>query len=41
MPGPIETPADRRRRIVKNWRKILDELSLTINKIDRFLWPRD
>jgi predicted RNase H-like nuclease len=31
---PDKTPADRRRRIVKNWRKILDELSLTINKID-------
>jgi len=31
---PEKTPADRRRRIVKNWRKILDELSLTINKID-------
>jgi predicted RNase H-like nuclease len=31
---PDKTAADRRRRIVKNWRKILDELSLTINKID-------
>ena len=31
---PEKTPADRRRRIVKNWRKILDELSLTINKMD-------
>jgi len=25
---------DRRRRIVKNWRKIVDQLSLTINKIE-------
>jgi predicted RNase H-like nuclease len=31
---PEKTPADRRRRIVKNWRKILDQLSLTINKIE-------
>ena len=31
---PEKTPADRRRRIVKNWRKIIDELSLTINKIE-------
>jgi predicted RNase H-like nuclease len=31
---PEKTPADRRRRIVKNWRKILEELSLTINKLD-------
>jgi predicted RNase H-like nuclease len=31
---PDKSPADRRRRIVKNWRKILDQLSLTINKID-------
>ena len=31
---PEKSPADRRRRIVKNWRKIVDRLSLTINKID-------
>ncbi len=31
---PKNTLADRRRRIVKNWRKIIDELSLTINKIE-------
>jgi predicted RNase H-like nuclease len=31
---PEKSPADRRRRIVKNWHKILDQLSLTINKID-------
>ncbi len=31
---PDKSPADRRRRVVKNWRKILDQLSLTINKID-------
>jgi len=31
---PEKSPADRRRRIVKNWRKIVDQLSLTINKID-------
>jgi predicted RNase H-like nuclease len=31
---PEKSPADRRRRIVKNWNKILDQLSLTINKID-------
>lgn len=31
---PEKTPAERRRRIVKNWRKIIDELSLTVNKID-------
>jgi predicted RNase H-like nuclease len=31
---PDKTAADRRRRIVKNWRKILDELSPTISKID-------
>jgi predicted RNase H-like nuclease len=31
---PDKTPADRRRRIVKNWHKILDHLSLTINKIE-------
>jgi len=31
---PEKSPADRRRRIVKNWRKILDQLSHTINKID-------
>ena len=31
---PEKSAADRRRRIVKNWRKIVDELSLTIGKID-------
>lgn len=31
---PEKSPADRRRRIVKNWRKIIDELSITINRID-------
>jgi len=31
---PEKTPADRRRRIVKNWRKIIDELSNTISKIE-------
>jgi predicted RNase H-like nuclease len=31
---PEKSPADRRRRIVKNWRKIIEQLDLTINKID-------
>jgi predicted RNase H-like nuclease len=31
---PEKTPADRRRRIVKNWRKIIEQLDLTISKID-------
>jgi predicted RNase H-like nuclease len=31
---PEKTPSDRRRRIVKNWRKIMEQLSLTINKIE-------
>ncbi|HUZ41879.1 MAG TPA: DUF429 domain-containing protein [Acidimicrobiales bacterium] len=31
---PEKSPADRRRRIVKNWRKIIDQLDLTISKID-------
>jgi predicted RNase H-like nuclease len=31
---PEKSAADRRRRIVKNWRKIIDQLSLTINKIE-------
>jgi predicted RNase H-like nuclease len=31
---PEKSPAERRRRIVKNWRKIIEQLSLTINKID-------
>jgi predicted RNase H-like nuclease len=31
---PERTPAERRRRIVKNWRKILDQLATTISKID-------
>jgi predicted RNase H-like nuclease len=31
---PDKTPADRRRRIVKNWRKVLDQLAPTIAKID-------
>jgi predicted RNase H-like nuclease len=31
---PEKSAADRRRRIVKNWRKIIDELSMTINKIE-------
>jgi predicted RNase H-like nuclease len=31
---PEKSAADRRRRIVKNWRKIIDELSVTIGRID-------
>ena len=31
---PEKSAADRRRRIVKNWRKIIDELSVTIARID-------
>jgi predicted RNase H-like nuclease len=31
---PDKTPADRRQKIVKNWRKIIDALSVTISKID-------
>jgi predicted RNase H-like nuclease len=38
---PEKSPADRRRRIVKNWRKIVDELSLTINKIELPLPSKD
>jgi predicted RNase H-like nuclease len=38
---PEKSAADRRRRIVKNWRKIIDELSLTIGKIDLPLPPKD
>jgi predicted RNase H-like nuclease len=31
---PEKTAAERRRRIVKNWRKIIEQLSLTITKIE-------
>lgn len=31
---PEKSPADRRRRIVKNWRKIIERLDPTISKID-------
>ncbi len=38
---PDKTPAERRRRIVKNWRRILEQLSLSINKIDIPLPEKD